>query len=261
MKKLTYLALTVAMAIPAAASAATTVYKGQDINPGPGASLATNPNASAASASFQSALSGTSTESFESFATGAPAPLNLSFTGSAGSLSAVLSGNGAVATATRAAPTASGQYATAGSNYYAVNSNNFLVTFGSSIAAFGFFATDLEDLADINITLNYTAGGSQIYTLQTLFGPPTGAFLESGSVHFLGFIDVANPFSSVSFAGVGANGDILAFDQMTIGDARQVVNPPGGVPEPATWAMMLLGIGLVGASMRRRQKVAVRYAF
>ncbi len=39
----------------------------------------------------------------------------------------------------------------------------------------------------------------------------------------------------------------------------------GAVPEPATWAMMLTGFGLVGAGMRRRRsstntKVSVRYA-
>lgn len=28
----------------------------------------------------------------------------------------------------------------------------------------------------------------------------------------------------------------------------------GGVPEPATWAMLLLGLGMVGSSMRRRNK-------
>ena len=36
-----------------------------------------------------------------------------------------------------------------------------------------------------------------------------------------------------------------------------------GVPEPATWALMLLGFAIVGARMRRRQNsnVRVRYAF
>lgn len=37
-----------------------------------------------------------------------------------------------------------------------------------------------------------------------------------------------------------------AFDAIQIGDGT------GGVPEPATWAMMILGFGLVGAAARRR---------
>jgi PEP-CTERM motif len=35
--------------------------------------------------------------------------------------------------------------------------------------------------------------------------------------------------------------------------------PTGGVPEPASWAMMITGFGLVGGAMRRR-KVSVTYA-
>lgn len=34
----------------------------------------------------------------------------------------------------------------------------------------------------------------------------------------------------------------------------------GAVPEPATWAMMLAGFGLVGAAMRRKQHARVRFA-
>lgn len=33
--------------------------------------------------------------------------------------------------------------------------------------------------------------------------------------------------------------------------------PTAGVPEPATWAMMIAGFGLVGASLRRRRRTAV----
>lgn len=41
-----------------------------------------------------------------------------------------------------------------------------------------------------------------------------------------------------------------------------VNQPPPGIPEPATWAMMILGFGLVGGAMRRRkQQARVRFAF
>ncbi|MFT3976389.1 MAG: PEPxxWA-CTERM sorting domain-containing protein [Sphingomonas bacterium] len=32
------------------------------------------------------------------------------------------------------------------------------------------------------------------------------------------------------------------------------------VPEPATWALMIVGFGMVGAAMRRRSKTSVRFA-
>lgn len=32
---------------------------------------------------------------------------------------------------------------------------------------------------------------------------------------------------------------------------------PGAVPEPATWAMMIMGFGLVGSAMRRRRQTVV----
>ena len=73
---------------------------------------------------------------------------------------------------------------------------------------------------------------------------------------------------TLAFSGIGniSRVNLLSLDQdpttmddLQFEDVVGVIG--GGVPEPATWAMMLAGFGLIGAAMRRRQKVAVRYAF
>ncbi len=48
------------------------------------------------------------------------------------------------------------------------------------------------------------------------------------------------------------------FSNTNVNYAFRIVG--NGVPEPAAWAMMLAGFGLVGGAMRRRQKVSVSYA-
>ncbi len=40
----------------------------------------------------------------------------------------------------------------------------------------------------------------------------------------------------------------------------QFIARTGALPEPATWAMLILGFGVVGGAMRRRQRVRVRFA-
>jgi hypothetical protein len=45
-----------------------------------------------------------------------------------------------------------------------------------------------------------------------------------------------------------------AFDSFAIGAVG------GAVPEPASWALMIGGFGFIGAAMRRRRAVTVRYA-
>jgi hypothetical protein len=44
------------------------------------------------------------------------------------------------------------------------------------------------------------------------------------------------------------------------GTFRLLNDSTPAVPEPATWAMMIGGFGLIGAAMRRRQKISVTYA-
>ena len=62
----------------------------------------------------------------------------------------------------------------------------------------------------------------------------------------------------VSFAGTAesaifsGSANYIGFDNITLGSAS-----PRGVPEPATWAMMLVGVAGVGASLRASRRKAV----
>ena len=60
---------------------------------------------------------------------------------------------------------------------------------------------------------------------------------------------------SISFAGVANQ---IVFDDVTFGS----VTPGGGaVPEPATWAFMILGFGAIGGAMRRQRKANVKVSY
>jgi hypothetical protein len=77
---------------------------------------------------------------------------------------------------------------------------------------------------------------------------------------FVAAFDDSAKFSKVEFWGDGfgealyAGGTIryAAIDSGTL---------PGGVPEPTTWALMILGFGAVGGAMRRRNTAHARAAF
>jgi hypothetical protein len=64
-----------------------------------------------------------------------------------------------------------------------------------------------------------------------------GAFLNGG------------PNALVSSTNDGVDGQFL----FQVRNGQVIIPPIGGVPEPATWAMMLLGFGGVGAVVRRRR--------
>lgn len=92
----------------------------------------------------------------------------------------------------------------------------------------------------------------------------------------LNFSDPTNPFTSFSlvsntgFSGFDVNdislsgAGLLTLDLRDTNNAQGArislqLNGAGAVPEPATWAMMLLGFGAVGATMRRRKRVTAAF--
>lgn len=58
-------------------------------------------------------------------------------------------------------------------------------------------------------------------------------------------------FGNTSAFKFGALADGLSYTSNS-GALFSEINAPGGVPEPATWGMMILGFGLIGGLLRRR---------
>jgi hypothetical protein len=101
------------------------------------------------------------------------------------------------------------------------------------------------------------------------YGNPNEKFAgqNSGEPYiFLNFFNDAGSFDRVVFAETPARGGYES-DNHTVGHFLEKgtgtsidINPgsfPGAVPEPATWAMLAAGFGLVGVSTRRRRPTVV----
>lgn len=109
----------------------------------------------------------------------------------------------------------------------------FTFTFLAPINSFGGDFTSFEDAAVV-----FSGGANGAFAL-TAFTP-----------QFFGFVS-DTPFTTVSF---NASGDpVFGVDALSFGTA---------VPEPATWAMLLLGFFGIGGALRsvRRSQVALTYS-
>lgn len=103
-----------------------------------------------------------------------------------------------------------------------------------------------------NVTFNFASliplsvGGK--YTLQLVK-------VSGGSVFFYRQ-STSNPYSGGNmFFGPTSNGTSLSNFDLVFSEGRTAP-----VPEPAAWAMMIAGFGLIGGAMRRRRRMSVRFA-
>jgi PEP-CTERM motif len=107
-----------------------------------------------------------------------------------------------------------------------------------------------------NATVNfgpYTGAGSSSATLASSFFAP---FIGAGSTNL--------SFVSSSLFSMTPNSGTLSVSPLIGGDYTLTYNyaaAVAAVPEPGSWAMMLLGFGLIGFAARRRQAVKATVAY
>ena len=115
-----------------------------------------------------------------------------------------------------------------------------------------FFLTDGGSFTEAEFNLFNAAQGTSEVSISVNGGAAQTYTIGNGQNFFGIRATDGDVITSISFDTNGAG----------VADLRQV--RVGGfaapVPEPATWAMMLGGFGLLGASMRRRRRAAVTFA-
>ena len=125
-------------------------------------------------------------------------------------------------------------------------SGNFFGFGSSSITNLGITGTALGALTIDGSLLSNPSANTVVLSLAGLMvtlneqvrnQTSTGLFLQTNAVHIA--------LSNYSLAGKLISGDVI------LGHSEAQV--AGAVPEPATWAMMLAGFGVVGFAMRRRR--------
>ena len=96
-----------------------------------------------------------------------------------------------------------------------------------------------------DFTLNHVGGGVTVFD---------NISLGNGQNKYLIFGNAGETFSSITFTGWRNvdNTSIGKFDDIRQIDIATAFPSTGAVPEPATWAMLLVGFGFAGSALRRR---------
>lgn len=112
--------------------------------------------------------------------------------------------------------------------------NNYLGLYWGSIDTFN--------------TITFFSGVTQIATFSgAAFLPASGSQTAATSNQYVNFLFTGGEtYSSVVFGTQNLN---FEFDNLSYGNVV-------AVPEPASWAMMIAGFGMVGGAMRRRGRLA-----
>lgn len=124
------------------------------------------------------------------------------------------------------------------------------------------FSADLGDVT--NDALNYKISNPFSFTFNpgTIYG--VGSIADGDTFTFADFVQTN---SSGGFTSLLGNINVANFDSPIIDTQNfccsigfQLLTGVAAVPEPASWALMIVGFGMVGGAMRRRKpSVSVSY--
>lgn len=137
----------------------------------------------------------------------------------------------------------------------------------------GWFYSDWDGLYDTDATIGYRNSADPLTTAPSLAGLNQSALSAfnlfasndntgnaSGSPDAsVRNINTANKTGNVWLIGASFNNPDSNLDGFKFKKLTYNVAPPP-VPEPGTWALLILGFGGVGAAMRKRKQQAVSYA-
>src|SRR5713226_2848076 len=101
-------------------------------------------------------------------------------------------------------------------------------------------------------TISFLKGGSTVFSL-------TGTGVPAATANGNQTSDISNKYVNFNFTG-GSSYDTVVFNSTTPAFEVDNLAVAGGVPELSTWAMMIVGFGLVGLQVRRRNSFAANPA-
>ena len=99
--------------------------------------------------------------------------------------------------------------------------------------------------------------GSVVLTATDASGTVSRTITNATTSSFLGFVSTGQLLSATLTAIQPTSGPLWSTaNNLTLGTAAVAA-----VPEPASWAMMIGGFGIVGGSLRRKRKITTRVQF